>query len=133
MNALASGEVKIWKVYQSDTTFGAEGEAELIHSMHSVRLSSQRVPNFVLQRPGLVKSEVLFNRRQVLTESEDGTRQLWDVLRGQPIQTFGQDLSTSLQDKAASLNTEKTAVPSWFNVDLKNGSFSVRFLCAALR
>lgn len=71
--------------------------------------------------PGIVKHEVLNNRRHVLTKDAAGSLKLWEVTRGTVIQDYGE---VSFEDKKNEL-FEMVSVPTWFTVDARFGSLSI--------
>ncbi|KAA8494169.1 WD repeat-containing protein 48 [Porphyridium purpureum] len=73
--------------------------------------------------PGIVEYRVLNNRRQLLTVDSDGVAELWNVTSGQRERKLGP--CKSLDELEASMN-EKVFVPSWFTVDVRLGSVSIK-------
>ncbi|CAH9094964.1 unnamed protein product [Cuscuta europaea] len=71
--------------------------------------------------PGIVKHEILNNRRHVLTKDTSGAVKLWEITRGTVIENFGE---VSFEKKKEEL-FEMVSIPAWFTVDTRLGSLSV--------
>ncbi|VFQ94405.1 unnamed protein product [Cuscuta campestris] len=71
--------------------------------------------------PGIVKHEILNNRRHVLTKDTAGTVKLWEITRGTVIENYGE---VSFEEKKEEL-FEMVSIPAWFTVDTRLGSLSV--------
>lgn len=71
--------------------------------------------------PGIVKHEILNNRRHVLTKDVAGSVKLWEVTRGIVIEDYGE---VSFEDKMEQL-FEMVSVPAWFTVDARLGCLSI--------
>ncbi|XP_052193409.1 uncharacterized protein LOC127801914 [Diospyros lotus] len=71
--------------------------------------------------PGIVKHEILNNRRHVLTQDAAGSVKLWEITRGVVIKDYGE---VSFEEKKEEL-FEMVSIPAWFTVDTRLGSLSV--------
>ncbi|PWA42460.1 G-protein beta WD-40 repeat-containing protein [Artemisia annua] len=71
--------------------------------------------------PGIVRCEIMNNRRHVLTKDNAGSVKLWEITRGVCIQNYG---PVSFEKKKEEL-FEMVSIPAWFSVDSKLGNLSV--------
>eukprot|EP00730_Choanoeca_flexa_P018333 TRINITY_DN8907_c0_g1_i2.p1 TRINITY_DN8907_c0_g1~~TRINITY_DN8907_c0_g1_i2.p1 ORF type:complete len:676 (+),score=143.77 TRINITY_DN8907_c0_g1_i2:223-2250(+) len=79
-------------------------------------------PSVVVQgRPAIVEHSILPDRRQVLTKNSEGVVQLWNILRGEVVDTYPDE---SIDDVRKSFATT-AAYPSWFSVDHKLGCLTI--------
>nr|GMD04702.1 WD repeat-containing protein 48 [Ipomoea batatas] len=81
-----------------------------------------REPSFSIPgTPGIVKHEILNNRRHVLTKDTAGAVKLWEITRGAVIENYGE---VSFEKKKEEL-FEMVSIPAWFTVDTRLGNLSV--------
>ncbi|XP_059652629.1 uncharacterized protein LOC132299822 [Cornus florida] len=79
-------------------------------------------PSFIIPgTPGIVKHEILNNRRHVLTKDTAGSVKLWEITRGVVVKDYGE---VSFEEKKEEL-FEMVSIPAWFTVDTRLGSLSV--------
>ncbi|GMP60693.1 hypothetical protein CsSME_00023449 [Camellia sinensis var. sinensis] len=71
--------------------------------------------------PGIVKHEILNNRRHVLTKDTAGSVKLWEITKGIVVEDYGE---VSFEKKKEEL-FEMVSIPAWFTVDTRLGSLSV--------
>ncbi|KAI8024581.1 WD repeat-containing protein 48 [Camellia lanceoleosa] len=71
--------------------------------------------------PGIVKHEILNNRRHVLTKDTSGSVKLWEITKGIVVEDYGE---VSFEEKKEEL-FEMVSIPAWFTVDTRLGSLSV--------
>ncbi|KAF5945096.1 hypothetical protein HYC85_015324 [Camellia sinensis] len=71
--------------------------------------------------PGIVKHEILNNRRHVLTKDTAGSVKLWEITKGIVVEDYGE---VSFEEKKEEL-FEMVSIPAWFTVDTRLGSLSV--------
>ncbi|XP_028062666.1 WD repeat-containing protein 48-like [Camellia sinensis] len=71
--------------------------------------------------PGIVKHEILNNRRHVLTKDTAGSVKLWEITKGIVVEDYGE---VSFEEKKEEL-FEMHSCPAWFTVDTRLGSLSV--------
>ncbi|KAI7731012.1 hypothetical protein M8C21_022744 [Ambrosia artemisiifolia] len=71
--------------------------------------------------PGIIKYEIMNNKRHVLTKDNAGSVKLWEITRGVVIENYGQ---VSFEKKKEEL-FEMVSIPSWFTVDSRLGNLSV--------
>lgn len=86
--------------------------AEPIHQLPEETLEGQF---------GLVKHRLLNDRRRVLTLDTAGDVLLWDLIRCQPIKSFGK---THLEDVEPEINTVEAVAP-WCSIDTSSGNLTV--------
>ena len=90
------------------------------------RKCSERVPSrYIRGLPGLVRHQIMHNRRNVATQDEDGLVEMWNVTTGErkqmgiePVENFEEVVGT-LDQK------DRVNVPSWFSLDTKLGSLTI--------
>ncbi|KAF6820367.1 UBP9-binding protein [Colletotrichum musicola] len=70
---------------------------------------------------GLVKHKLLNDRRRVLTLDTAGDVLLWDLIKCEPIKSFGK---RHLEDVEPEVNTVEAVAP-WCSIDISNGSLKV--------
>ncbi|XP_071703462.1 uncharacterized protein [Rutidosis leptorrhynchoides] len=81
-----------------------------------------RAPTFSIDGiPGIVKHEILNNRRHVLTKDNAGSVKLWEITRGVVVEDYGQ---VSFEEKKEEL-FEMVSIPAWFTADTRLGSLSI--------
>ncbi|RWR94105.1 WD repeat-containing protein 48 isoform X1 [Cinnamomum micranthum f. kanehirae] len=71
--------------------------------------------------PGIVKHEILNNRRLVLTKDTADSVKLWEITRGIVVEDYGK---ISFEEKKEEL-FEMISIPAWFTTDTRLGSLSV--------
>eukprot|EP00268_Persea_americana_P043085 TRINITY_DN4319_c0_g1_i3.p1 TRINITY_DN4319_c0_g1~~TRINITY_DN4319_c0_g1_i3.p1 ORF type:complete len:765 (-),score=156.18 TRINITY_DN4319_c0_g1_i3:709-3003(-) len=71
--------------------------------------------------PGIVKHEILNNRRLVLTKDTAHSVKLWEITRGIVVEDYGK---ISFEEKKEEL-FEMISIPAWFTTDTRLGSLSV--------
>lgn len=71
---------------------------------------------------GLIKHQVLSDRRRVLTQDTAGDCILWNLITCQPVKNYGK--VGDLDDFVEKVDTIET-VPNWCSVDTRTGSLSV--------
>ncbi|KAL0940592.1 UBP9-binding protein [Colletotrichum truncatum] len=70
---------------------------------------------------GLVKHKLLNDRRRVLTLDTAGDVLLWDLIKCEPIKSFGK---RHLEDVEPEINTTEAVAP-WCSIDISSGSLTV--------
>ncbi|KAK5578007.1 hypothetical protein RB653_002956 [Dictyostelium firmibasis] len=95
-------------------------------TLSTINEDSNRVeveePKIKIQgRAGIIKNQILNNRRHILTKDNDNNVQLWDITRGKEIESFGK---VDFEKKLEEFN-EVISIPKWFQVDCKTGSLFV--------
>ncbi|KAJ0322707.1 hypothetical protein Brms1b_002088 [Colletotrichum noveboracense] len=70
---------------------------------------------------GLVKHKLLNDRRRVLTLDTAGDVLLWDLIKCEPMQSFGK---RHLEDVEPEINTLEAVAP-WCSIDISSGSLTV--------
>ncbi|XP_042383473.1 WD repeat-containing protein 48-like isoform X1 [Zingiber officinale] len=79
-------------------------------------------PSFTISGiQGIVKYEILNNKRHVLTKDTAGSVKLWEITKGVVIEDYGK---VSFDEKKEEL-FEMVSVPAWFTMDTRLGSLSV--------
>eukprot|EP00178_Gracilaria_changii_P023312 TRINITY_DN70644_c0_g1_i1.p1 TRINITY_DN70644_c0_g1~~TRINITY_DN70644_c0_g1_i1.p1 ORF type:complete len:690 (+),score=49.46 TRINITY_DN70644_c0_g1_i1:303-2372(+) len=74
--------------------------------------------------PGIIAHRIMNDKRHVLTRNTDGEYCIWDITQGTLVKSLGviqEDI-----DEVAKRNDQEVTVPSWFQVDIRLGSLSVR-------
>ncbi|GAX75270.1 hypothetical protein CEUSTIGMA_g2715.t1 [Chlamydomonas eustigma] len=93
------------------------------HSME-VRRQSTPVAKPLMSIPGvpaITSFKVLNDRRHILSKDSEGNVELWDVLSGGVVQSYGKVV---LEEKEKEL-FEPRSVPSWFTLDARLGQISI--------
>lgn len=75
--------------------------------------------------PGIIAHKILNDRRHVLTCDTQGEYCIWDITRGVRERELGIVEDTDI-DEVAKAHDKEVSVPSWFQVDIRLGSLSVR-------
>ncbi|XP_074582806.1 uncharacterized protein LOC141839054 [Curcuma longa] len=79
-------------------------------------------PSFTISGiPGIVKYEILNNRRHVMTKDTADSVKLWEITKGVVIEDYGK---VSFDEKKEEL-FEMVSIPAWFTMDTRLGSLSV--------
>ncbi|CAM8938144.1 unnamed protein product [Rhodiola kirilowii] len=71
--------------------------------------------------PGIVRHEILNNRRHILTKDTNDSVKLWDITRGVVMEDYGKVSFDSKRDELF----EMVSIPAWFTVDTKLGGLSI--------
>lgn len=75
--------------------------------------------------PGIIAHRILNDRRHVLTCDTLGEYKLWNITTATMIKSLG-FIADSDIDEVAKKHDHEVSVPSWFQVDIRLGSLSVR-------
>lgn len=70
---------------------------------------------------GLIKHKMLSDRRRVLTQDTAGECLLWDLIKCEPVRSFGKK---HVEDCVEEVDTVET-VPHWCSVDTRTGSLAI--------
>ncbi|CAL5339663.1 unnamed protein product [Camellia sinensis] len=114
------------KVFQRGGSFLA-GNLSFSRARASLEGSTPEVPVYkepsvtIPGTPGIVKHEILNNRRHVLTKDTAGSVKLWEITKGIVVEDYGE---VSFEEKKEEL-FEMVSIPAWFTVDTRLGSLSV--------
>jgi WD repeat-containing protein 48 len=76
--------------------------------------------------PAIIKYKIMNNRRHVMTCDTSDEVSLWDITRGTQFRSLGRLPVGKDLDDFAEGHDEIVAVPSWFQVDIRLGSLSIR-------
>lgn len=89
-------------------------------------LSINKAPLCVIQGlPGIIAHRILNDRRHVLTCDTLGEYKIWNITTATTIKSLG-SIADSDIDEIARKYDHEVSVPSWFQVDIRLGSLSVR-------
>lgn len=89
-------------------------------------LSTKTVPLCVIPGlPGIIAHRILNDRRHVLTCDTMGECKIWNITTGTIIKSLG-FIADSDIDEVAKKHDHEVSIPSWFQVDIRLGSLSVR-------
>lgn len=75
--------------------------------------------------PGIIAHRIMNDRRHVLTCDTKGIYSIWDITRGTLEQSLGVIEGSNIDEVMKQRDTE-VSVPSWFQVDIRLGSLTVR-------
>ncbi|XP_072995666.1 uncharacterized protein [Typha latifolia] len=88
----------------------------------SAPVPAYKEPSFTIPgTPGIIRHEILNNRRHVLTKDTAGSVKLWEITRGAVIEDYGK---ISFDEKKEEL-FEMVSIPAWFTMDARLGCLSV--------
>lgn len=89
-------------------------------------LANDRAPLCVVPGlPGIIAHKIMNDRRHVLTCDTQGEYRIWDITRGVVTKSLGTVMDANI-DEVAKKHDKEVSVPSWFQVDIRLGSLSVR-------
>lgn len=75
--------------------------------------------------PGIIAHRIMNDKRHVMTCNTDNEYCIWDITRGVMVKNFGVIEGMDI-DEVGKQHDEEVTVPSWFQVDIRLGSLSVR-------
>lgn len=75
--------------------------------------------------PGIIAHKIMNDRRHVLTCDTQSEYSIWDITRGVRERSLGVIEDTDI-DEVAKAHDKEVSIPSWFQVDIRLGSLSVR-------
>lgn len=75
--------------------------------------------------PGIIAHRIMNDRRHVLTCDTEGVYCIWDITRGVLSQSLGVIEGVDI-DEVMRQHDDEVSVPSWFQVDIRLGSLTVR-------
>jgi WD repeat-containing protein 48 len=107
-------EVEVSAMHQSDVD-------TMHHTFGGTRGPLVELPGL----PAIVAHKIMNNRRHVMTCDTSDELVIWDITRGVRLRSLGLKPDRDL-DQIAEDYDETVAVPSWFQVDIRLGSVSVR-------
>lgn len=106
---------------EEKTTTLAPDSAVQRHASSQMRQPLCVIPGL----PGIIAHKIMNDRRHVLTCDTQGEYCIWDITRGVMNKSLGVIEDTDI-DEVAKAHDREVSVPSWFQVDIRLGSLSVR-------
>lgn len=89
------------------------------------RTDSAYIPLYTIPGlPGIIAHRIMNDKRHVMTLNTDGEYCIWDITRGIMVKSLGA-IDGDI-DEVVKQQDEEVTVPSWFQVDTRLGSLSVR-------
>ncbi|KAL6041724.1 Serine/threonine-protein kinase smu1 [Balamuthia mandrillaris] len=107
----------------TSTVQASESYDEIAPSFVPVTL--ELAPDYLIPgRPGIIRAAILNDKIHVLTEDDAGLVQMFNVIKGVDVHTFGSGAGL-FQRKHQELQ-KRLSIPSWFAVDTKTGAVTVQ-------
>eukprot|EP01135_Chromosphaera_perkinsii_P011231 Nk52_evm12s2367 gene=Nk52_evmTU12s2367 len=106
----------------ADVRTGSPVASPMMDQIPEIQALCQTPAREIRGKPGIVEYRILNTKREVLTRDSDDCVDLWDIVRGKKMHSYGKNVN--IDDVEKELHVMSFS-PNWFSVDTKIGLLTI--------